>query len=157
MQVVHRDIARIADAVAGPARAEAQVGLLLVEEVVGIEAAEALEGGAADDEAASADPRDLPSPQARLEPDHPFQRFERIDSNIVRGPGTSDMKGGIVVALTALEALRKVGALDKLNITVVLHGDEEDSGAPLAAARETIIEAAPDSPWAELAALHLSD
>lgn len=77
-----------------------------------------------------------------FEPDHPFQKFERIDSNIVRGPGTSDMKGGIVVALTALEALRKVGALDKLNITVVLHGDEEDSGAPLAAARETIIEAA---------------
>lgn len=57
-----------------------------------------------------------------FEPDHPFQKFERIDSNIVRGPGTSDMKGGIVVALTALEALRKVGALDKLNITVVCTG-----------------------------------
>lgn len=77
-----------------------------------------------------------------FEPDHPFQKFERIDANIVRGPGTSDMKGGIVVALTALNALKKVGALDKLNITVVMHGDEEDSGAPLAAARATIIEAA---------------
>lgn len=77
-----------------------------------------------------------------FEPDHPFQKFERVDSNIVRGPGTSDMKGGIVVALTALNALKKVGALDRLSITVVLHGDEEDSGAPLAAARETIIDAA---------------
>ncbi|MBB6094621.1 glutamate carboxypeptidase [Povalibacter uvarum] len=77
-----------------------------------------------------------------FEPDHPFQKFERVDSNIVRGPGTSDMKGGIVVALTALNALKKAGALDKLNITVIMHGDEEDSGAPLAAARETIIEAA---------------
>lgn len=77
-----------------------------------------------------------------FEPDHPFQKFERVDSNIVRGPGTSDMKGGIIVALAALNALKQVGALDKLNITVILHGDEEDSGAPLAAARETIIDAA---------------
>ena len=77
-----------------------------------------------------------------FEPDSPFQRFERIDENIARGPGTSDMKGGVVVALTALSALKKVGALDRLSITVVLHGDEEDSGAPLAAARATLIDAA---------------
>ena len=77
-----------------------------------------------------------------FEPDSPFQRSERVDANILRGPGTSDMKGGIVVALTALDALKRAGALDRLTITVVLHGDEEDSGAPLAAARKTIIEAA---------------
>ncbi|MFL6577002.1 MAG: M20/M25/M40 family metallo-hydrolase, partial [Povalibacter sp.] len=77
-----------------------------------------------------------------FEPDHPFQRFERVDANIARGPGTADMKGGIIVALTALEALQKAGVLNTLNITVVLHGDEEDSGAPLSAARATLIAAA---------------
>ncbi|HKE93335.1 MAG TPA: M20/M25/M40 family metallo-hydrolase [Povalibacter sp.] len=77
-----------------------------------------------------------------FEPDHPFQHATRVDANTLRGPGTADMKGGIVVALTALQALQKVGALDDLHITVVLHGDEEDSGAPLAAARATLIAAA---------------
>ena len=77
-----------------------------------------------------------------FEPDSPFQRFERVDENIVRGPGTADMKGGVVVALGALGALKQIGALDRLHITVVLHGDEEDSGAPLAAARATLIDAA---------------
>lgn len=77
-----------------------------------------------------------------FEPDSPFQKSERVDANILRGPGTSDMKGGIVVALTALDALKRAGALDRLTLTVVLHGDEEDSGAPLASARATIIEAA---------------
>jgi glutamate carboxypeptidase len=77
-----------------------------------------------------------------FEPDSPFQRFERVDTNIARGPGTADMKGGIVVALTALAALDKVGALGNLHITVVLHGDEEDAGAPRELARETLIDAA---------------
>jgi glutamate carboxypeptidase len=77
-----------------------------------------------------------------FEPTSPFQRFERLDANIARGPGTSDMKGGIVVALTALAALKEVGALDSLNLTVVLHGDEEDAGAPLDLARQTLIDAA---------------
>jgi glutamate carboxypeptidase len=77
-----------------------------------------------------------------FEPNHPFQRAERTDANTLRGPGTADMKGGIVVALTALEALKKVGALDALRITVVLHGDEEDAGEPLSAARATLIGAA---------------
>ncbi len=77
-----------------------------------------------------------------FEPDSPFQRFERVDENIVRGPGTADMKGGIVVALAALNALEHAGVLDRLHLTVVLHGDEEDSGAPLSAARAMLIDAA---------------
>lgn len=77
-----------------------------------------------------------------FEPDHPFQRFERVDANTARGPGTADMKGGIVVALAALEALQQAGALDKHHLTVVLHGDEESSGRPLQTARRTLIEAA---------------
>lgn len=76
-----------------------------------------------------------------FEPEHPFQRFERR-GDIAHGPGTADMKGGIVVGLAALGALREARALDRLHVTVVLHGDEEDSGAPLDLARKTLIEAA---------------
>jgi glutamate carboxypeptidase len=77
-----------------------------------------------------------------FEPNHPFQRWQRVDENIARGPGAADMKGGIVVGLAALDALRQAKALDSLQITVVLHGDEEDSGRPLDLARRDLIEAA---------------
>ncbi|MBM0103494.1 M20/M25/M40 family metallo-hydrolase [Steroidobacter sp. S1-65] len=77
-----------------------------------------------------------------FEPNHPFQRWERVDQNIARGPGAADMKGGIVVGLAALDALRQAKLLDSLQITVVLHGDEEDSGRPLDLARRDLIEAA---------------
>lgn len=80
-----------------------------------------------------------------FEPDHPFQRFERIDRDTARGPGTADMKGGIVVGLTALRALQEAGVLDALHVTIVLHGDEEDSGSPLDLARATLIQAAKDA------------
>lgn len=77
-----------------------------------------------------------------FEPDHPLQKWQRVDANIARGPGTSDMKGGIIVGLAALDALRQAKLLDSLHITVVLHGDEEDSGRPLDLARRDLIEAA---------------
>jgi glutamate carboxypeptidase len=77
-----------------------------------------------------------------FELNHPFQRFERADAQTARGPGTADMKGGIVVALAALNALKQANALGDLHITVVLHGDEEDSGEPLALARQTLVDAA---------------
>ncbi|MGH8185943.1 MAG: M20/M25/M40 family metallo-hydrolase, partial [Steroidobacteraceae bacterium] len=75
-----------------------------------------------------------------FEPNHPLQRFERVDAHIVRGPGASDMKGGIVVGLAALEALQSAQALDDLRITVVLTGDEESSGTPLALARQVLVD-----------------
>lgn len=77
-----------------------------------------------------------------FEPDHPLQRWERVDANKARGPGASDMKGGIIVGLGALDALRQVKQLDNLQVTVVLHGDEEDSGLPLDLARRDLIDAA---------------
>lgn len=77
-----------------------------------------------------------------FEPNHPFQRWQRVDQHIVRGPGASDMKGGLIVGLTALGALKQAGALDDLHITFVMHGDEEDSGAPIDLARADIINAA---------------
>lgn len=77
-----------------------------------------------------------------FEPNHPFQRFERVDARTVRGPGTSDMKGGLIVALAALTALKEAKALDGMHITMVMMGDEEDSGRPLALARGALVEAA---------------
>jgi glutamate carboxypeptidase len=77
-----------------------------------------------------------------FEPNHPFQRFERIDAQTARGPGTSDMKGGLIVALAALTALKETKALDGMHITVVMIGDEEDAGQPITAARAALIEAA---------------
>ena len=79
-----------------------------------------------------------------FELDSPFQKFAR-DGYIAHGPGTSDMKGGIVVALSALRALAAVDALKALRVTVVLTGDEEDAGEPVSLARAALIQAAAES------------
>src|ERR1700712_2658921 len=77
-----------------------------------------------------------------FEPSSPFQRFERLDDSTARGPGVIDMKGGDVVMLFALRALKDAGLLDRMNITVVMHGDEEESGTPVVEARRALVEAA---------------
>jgi glutamate carboxypeptidase len=77
-----------------------------------------------------------------FEPDSPFQKFVRVDERTARGPGIIDMKGGDVILLQALKALRASGALDRLHVTVVMTGDEEAPGRPLAKARESLIAAA---------------
>jgi glutamate carboxypeptidase len=77
-----------------------------------------------------------------FEQDSPFQKFERVDERTARGPGIIDMKGGNVVMIGALKALQASGALKTMNIVVVMTGDEEDSGEPLSAARETLVSAA---------------
>ncbi len=76
-----------------------------------------------------------------FEREHPFQRYERQGDKAI-GPATADMKGGIIVALAALEAMHTHRVLDGLRITVVLHGDEEDAGTPIESARATLVEAA---------------
>jgi glutamate carboxypeptidase len=75
-----------------------------------------------------------------FEPSSPFQKFVRTGDSAV-GPGTSDMKGGIVVMLSALKALKSVGDLDGANITVFLTGDEESAGDPPEVSRKELIEA----------------
>lgn len=77
-----------------------------------------------------------------FEPAHPFQRFERLGETTARGPGVIDMKGGDVIIVQALKALRGAGALDALTIAVVLNGDEEHPGEPLALARRALVDAA---------------
>jgi glutamate carboxypeptidase len=77
-----------------------------------------------------------------FEPSNPFQKFERLNDSTARGPGIIDMKGGDVIMLHALRALKEVGMLDRMNIVAVLTGDEEEAGTPLTEARRALLEAA---------------
>ena len=80
--------------------------------------------------------------------DSPFQKFEAIDAKSARGPGTTDMKGGNVIILSALRALRSSGQLEKMSIRVVLMGDEENRGEPAELANKELLEA---GEWADIA------
>ena len=73
-----------------------------------------------------------------FEPDSPFQRWQ-IDGDKGHGPGAADDKGGIAVIVAALRAMQAAGTLKHANITVVLTGDEEDAGSPIALARRDLI------------------
>jgi len=77
-----------------------------------------------------------------FEPHSPFQKFERLDGNRARGPGIIDMKGGNVIIVTALKALKSAGLLDSLHVMVVMTGDEESAGRPLRIARKPLVDAA---------------
>jgi glutamate carboxypeptidase len=76
-----------------------------------------------------------------FEPSSPFQRFERLSETTARGPGIIDMKGGDVIMIHALAALAAAGALDRLHVVVVMNGDEEHPGEPVAVARQALVEA----------------
>lgn len=75
-----------------------------------------------------------------FEADSPFQSFVRT-GDLASGPGVNDDKGGMVVMLTALRAMKEAGSLRGANIEIVLTGDEERAGAPLVAARADLIAA----------------
>jgi glutamate carboxypeptidase len=80
-----------------------------------------------------------------FEKDSPFQRYEALTDSTARGPGVCDMKGGDVIMLLALRALKEAGALDRLAVTAVLTGDEEKPGAPLSLARADLLAAADEA------------
>jgi glutamate carboxypeptidase len=83
-----------------------------------------------------------------FEKDSSFQAFQRIDDKTAKGPGIIDMKGGDVIIIAALKALKQAGVLDGMNLVVVMTGDEEDSGEPQAAARAALIDAAKGAEYA---------
>ncbi len=77
-----------------------------------------------------------------FEPTSPFQKFIMVNDSIATGQGISDMKGGDVMIIYSLEALKQAGVLKNMNVIVVMTGDEELSGRPLELARKDLIEAA---------------
>ncbi|MCD2316487.1 M20/M25/M40 family metallo-hydrolase [Sphingomonas sp. IC-11] len=82
-----------------------------------------------------------------FEPDSPFTGWSR-EGDRVTGPGVGDDKGGLVVIVATLRAMQAAGTLKNADIKIVLTGDEEKTGAPLATARKDLIEA---GKWADVA------
>lgn len=82
-----------------------------------------------------------------FEPSSPFTGFRREGSRAI-GPGVGDDKGGLVVIVAALRAMKAAGTLKDADIKVVLTGDEERAGTPQDAARRDLIEA---GKWADVA------
>ena len=77
-----------------------------------------------------------------FEADSPFQEFEMVNDSIALAPGGNDMKGGDVIILYALKALKENGLLNNAQIIAAFTGDEEASGKPLTISRKHLIEAA---------------
>ncbi len=57
--------------------------------------------------------------------DSEFQQWHQIDANTLGGPGVADMKGGIIVMLTALQAYERHVDNKNLGWDIVLNPDEE--------------------------------
>lgn len=76
-----------------------------------------------------------------FEPDSPFQRWTLKGKDKAEGPGAGDDKGGMVVIVAALRAMKAAGTLARADIEIVLTGDEEDSGDPIDLARRDLIAA----------------
>ena len=77
-----------------------------------------------------------------FEPDSPFQKYTRVSESAAKGPGITDMKGGNVIIVQALKALKSTGLLASMNIVVVMTGDEEAAGRPLSQSRAALVKAA---------------
>jgi glutamate carboxypeptidase len=131
-----------------------EVGRILAAELEAIGFAVELTDGSAFDRAGHLVARNMPAdatgPHLLLighldtvfEPGSPFQTFTMTSDSTATGPGVVDMKGGDVVIVEAMRALRAAGELDDLRITIVMTGDEEASGRPLDLSKAALIEAA---------------
>ncbi len=77
-----------------------------------------------------------------------LQKFRPLTADLVRGPGITDMKGGDVIMLYALRALKSAGVLDRIRVRVILTGDEEKRGSPIGLATRALVEG---GRWADVA------
>lgn len=57
--------------------------------------------------------------------DHAFQTVTKLDDNRLNGPGVSDMKGGLLVMLYALQALEQSPYAEEIGWQVLINADEE--------------------------------
>lgn len=58
-------------------------------------------------------------------PQSSFQKAERLDAEILRGPGVVDMKGGLLIMLKAVEALESSPFAGKIGWEILINSDEE--------------------------------
>lgn len=83
-----------------------------------------------------------------FELDSPFQSSTMINDTVMKAPGVADMKGGDVIIILAMQALKDAGLLDEMSIEIVMTGDEEKSGDPLELSKKDLVDAAK---WADVA------
>src|SRR3546814_4327542 len=72
----------------------------------------------------------------RCSADHPFQSYRWTGPGVLNGPGVADMKGGLAIMLTALQAVERSPAAAAIGYEVVINSAEEVSSigsAPLIA------------------------
>ena len=79
-----------------------------------------------------------------FEKDSPVTAW-KPDGRRVYGQGVSDMKGGNVILIEALRAMKAAGTLDAANISVIFSGDEERVGEPIDTARADMLSLAKQS------------
>ncbi|MUU77790.1 M20/M25/M40 family metallo-hydrolase [Winogradskyella endarachnes] len=77
-----------------------------------------------------------------FELDSPLQEYTMLNDSIMKGPGVADMKGGDVIIILTMKALKEAGVLDDMSIEIIMTGDEEKSGKPLELSKKDLIEAA---------------
>lgn len=77
-----------------------------------------------------------------FELESPFQNYTMLNDSIMQGPGVADMKGGDVIIILAMKALKDAGVLDDMSIEIIMTGDEESSGDPLELSKKDLIEGA---------------
>ncbi len=77
-----------------------------------------------------------------FELDSPFQELMMVNDSIMKGPGVADMKGGDVIIILAMKALKDAGVLEDLGIEIIMTGDEEKSGSPIELSKKDLIEGA---------------
>lgn len=68
--------------------------------------------------------------------DHPFQKVKWLDRNTINGPGVTDLKGGLLIMLKALEVLEQSPWAEQIGWEILFNPDEEigsPGSAPLIA------------------------
>ena len=83
-----------------------------------------------------------------FELDSPFQSSSMENDTVMKAPGVADMKGGDVIIILAMRALKDAGVLENISVEIVMTGDEEKSGDPIDLSKKELVDAAK---WADVA------